>query len=759
MNTLFPFALWVMGFSGNIAQILLLRELLISFYGNELSIGIILANWLILEAVGSFLVGKRIERIKNKLAGFIWLQLIFSLSFVLAVYASRIVKILLGAAVGEGVGLLPIFYSSFLILLPVSICHGALFTFGCKIYSLNRPPQAGPIPSEKQDAANIGRVYIWEALGTVAGGIGITYLLIPYLNSLQIALAVALLNLILCLLLAGRNKFLGAASLILSALCVYLVFGSSADRIHRFSIRQQFRQQEVLHYQNSVYGNLCVTKRQGQYSFFVNGIPTITVPTPDIIFSEEFAHLPLLSHPQPKDVLIISAGAGGLIREILKHPIDRLDYAELDPLLIKLVKRFPTALTEAELNDPRVNIQYIDGRLFLKRTTGEYDVVLVGLSNPQDLQLNRLFTREFFFLVNQKLKPGGILAMGLPGSLTYLSRELKDLNRCILNTLKTVYPYIKIIPGDQTNLYLVSTSKNISLVDSSQISRRLNALNLKVKLLTPDYIQYRLHPRWLDWLLKSQEGGTTKVNEDFKPQAVFYSLTYWNACFSPYLQWLFRWMEKIELKLFVILFSILMLINLAVYKIKKPPRKSVIPLCITTTGLACMVFNLALIYAFQALYGYVFGWIGLLITACMAGIIMGSLKMLSSLRRIKQDFRTFIKIELAIIIFALILPRILIFFGAYIDKPAVSFLLKAVILSFCFLSGVFTGAEFPLANKIYLQDTTDLSRTAGLLYACDLFGGWLGAVVAGVVLLPMLGVSATCIVIAMLKASSLLFLW
>lgn len=756
-----------MGFSGNVAQILLLRELLISFYGNELSIGIILANWLILEAIGSFFVGKRVERFKNKLSGFITLQLIFSLSFVLAVYASRIVKILLGTAVGEGVGLFPIFYSSFLILLPVSICHGALFTFGCKIYSMNRPPQPGSISIEKQDAANIGRVYIWEALGTVAGGVGLTYLLIPYLHSLQIALAVALLNLILCLALAGRfwqkrqiltNKFLGAASLILSALCVYLIFGPTADRIHWLSIEQQFRQQKVLHYQNSVYGNVCVTKRQGQYSFFVNGIPTITVPTPDITFAEEFAHLPLLSHPQPKDVLIISAGAGGLIKEILKHPIERLDYAELDPLLIKLVKKFPTALTEAELNDPRVNIQYIDGRLFLKKTPGEYDVVLVGLSNPQDLQINRLFTREFFFLVKKKLRPEGILAMGLPGSLTYLSRELKDLNRCILNTLKTIYPYIKVIPGDQANLYLASASKNISLIDSRQLSQRLNALNLKVRLFTPDYVQYRLHPRWLSWFLGALEGGTTRVNEDFKPRGVFYSLAYWNACFSPYLQWLFRWMEKIELKLFVILFSIIMLINLAVYKIKKPPKKSVIPLCIATTGLACMVFNLALIYAFQALYGYVFGWIGLLITACMAGIITGSLKMLSSLRRIKQDFRTFMKIELAIIIFAIVLPRIFILFSAYIDKPAVSFLLQVVILSFCFLSGVLTGAEFPLANKIYLADSPNLSRTAGLLYACDLFGGWLGAVVAGVVLLPVLGLTGTCIVVAMLKLSSLLFL-
>ena len=130
------FALLIMGFSGIVAQILLLRELLITFYGNELSIGIILANWLILEAFGCFFVGKRAERIKRPIQGFIILQLIFSLSLPFAVYLTRIFKEVIGYTAGEGLGLIPMLYSSFLILSLVSITHGALFTFGCKIYSL-----------------------------------------------------------------------------------------------------------------------------------------------------------------------------------------------------------------------------------------------------------------------------------------------------------------------------------------------------------------------------------------------------------------------------------------------------------------------------------------------------------------------------------------------------------------------------------------------------------------------------------------------
>ena len=71
------FAILVMGFSGIVVQILLLRESLVVFSGNELAIGIILANRLILEAFGSLFVGKRVERLKERLEGFVGLQLRF----------------------------------------------------------------------------------------------------------------------------------------------------------------------------------------------------------------------------------------------------------------------------------------------------------------------------------------------------------------------------------------------------------------------------------------------------------------------------------------------------------------------------------------------------------------------------------------------------------------------------------------------------------------------------------------------------------
>ena len=182
-------AIIAMGFSGLVAEILLLRELLIVFSGNELCIGIILANWLILEAFGCFFLGRKAERSKNELETFTVLTILFTISLFIAIFLTRILKSIIGISIGESIGFLPMFYSSFLILLPVAILHGALFTSSCRIYSM----------FSGQAASSAGRVYVYETVGTLIGGIVCTYLLIPYLNTFQAFSALALLNFIVCL--------------------------------------------------------------------------------------------------------------------------------------------------------------------------------------------------------------------------------------------------------------------------------------------------------------------------------------------------------------------------------------------------------------------------------------------------------------------------------------------------------------------------------------------------------------------------------
>ncbi|MBS3906676.1 MAG: hypothetical protein KGZ49_06530, partial [Syntrophaceae bacterium] len=640
-------SLLIMGASGIVAQIVLLRELLISFLGNELTLGIILANWLILEAVGSFVIGKTVEKVERKMEVFVSLQIFFSVALPFSIYLCRIFKNILLTTPGEGLGFAPILYSSFLILLPVSISHGALFTYGSKLYSRY----------EKDGATSIGKVYILETIGSIIGGLLITFLLVQYFNSFEIAFMISLINALVSVSLLWPEKkplfqirhLFCFLSILYVMLFLFLLFSPLSNKIHRSSLQLQWRGLNVIHNENSIYGNITVTQRGEQFTFFTDGLPSITTPVPDIASIEDLVHFSMLSHGKPESVLILSGGAGGMIHEILKYPVARLDYVELDPLLLSLIQNFPTPLTQSELSDPRVKIHYTDGRFFVSKTPDSFDIILIGLPAPRELQTNRLFSSEFFSIARKKMNPGGIIVLTLPGSLTYISPELRDLNGCILDTLKSIFKYVRIIPGD-TNLYFASDSKSLEEVTAPEIVRRLEERKIKTNLFTKSYIEYRLHERWLNWFSKSMERKEVHINSDFRPLGVFFNLSYWNALFSPYLSKVFKLFEKFSLGLFLGV-TLFMTASLSIYFLKKPLLSTYsLPYSIFTSGFADMMLHLAVIFTFQTLYGYLYHQIGLLITVFMAGIAISSFFITQRLDRIEKGYTLFLWTELSIIL-------------------------------------------------------------------------------------------------------------
>ena len=122
--------------------------------------------------------------------------------------------------------------------------------------------------------------------------------------------------------------------------------------------------------------------------------------------------------------------------------------------------------------------------------------------------------------------------------------------------------------------------------------------------------------------------------------------------------------------------------------------------------------------------------------------------------RIRNCLKLFIKIELAIICFSIAFPFVILAAHEYLGRLDVFFIFRMLFGVLSFISGLLTGSQFPLANKLYLQNSKSLSQTAGLLYASDLLGGWFGGILGAVVLLPVLGLTGTCITVGLLKLTS-----
>jgi len=760
MKRILSFGFLLMGFSFTVTQGLLIRELLVAFFGNELSIGLILGNWLILEAIGSGLLGKLADRWRGKAPSFAALQVLFALFLPLCLYGAYTSRSIVGAIPGEGVGLIPISYSSFLILTPLALVDGAMFAFGCRAYAY----------LTGDEAPSIGWVYVYEALGAIAGGIVFTYLFIPFLYSLQIVLLLSGLNLLsAALVLASSDSSdpgLIIALVLLTANLGFLL-SPQAEEVQRWATSQQWAGHNLVYSENSVYGNVAVVQREAQYTFYADGIPILTAPVPDVALSEEIVHLPLLFIPQPRRALVLSGGVGGVLRELAKYPLKQIDYAELDPLLIKAVLKFPTLLTLSELSDPRVRVEHVDGQLLVRRKKWGiaprpkegYDLVIVNLPYPSTLQLNRFYTVEFFQMVRGLLTEEGVLVIGCPGTLTYMSDELRDLNTMTYHTLQQTFSYVRPIPGDVT-LWLASPSDELSTVPVAALVERWERRGLETRLLTASHIRLKLGQRRSDWFWTSlgveKGGGKAVINRDLHPLGLFYGLSYWNALFSPYLARVFAFIGRLSLWTLGLPIIGCGLLLLTVVKLTGKGKGAIVPMAIATTGFTGMTADLIIIFAFQILYGYVYHWIGLLITAFMAGLSLGGLLMTRRLAGLGRERSTLLKLELAIVLFWALLPIVLSSLYSRITHPLVFTSIQGILLFLNGLAGFLVGSQFPLANRMWLKGREALVSTVGVLYACDLVGAFLGSIVVSVVLIPVLGILETCLLAAMLKLGSLL---
>ena len=128
----------------------------------------------------------------------------------------------------------------------------------------------------------------------------------------------------------------------------------------------------------------------------------------EFIYHEMITHVPMAVHPRVKRVLVIGAGDGGVIRELVRYPeIEDIDLVEIDELVVEVCRKY-LPQTACRLDDPRVHIHYEDGLKYIRSCEDEYDLILVDSTDPFGPG-EGLFTREFYGNCFKALKEDGIM--------------------------------------------------------------------------------------------------------------------------------------------------------------------------------------------------------------------------------------------------------------------------------------------------------------------------------------------------------------
>ncbi len=745
-NMPFLTAFILIGLATTLGQVLFLRELIVLFCGNELTIGIVLASWLLWTGLGS-IFAKRIKR--NAFTYFSLLISIWAVTLPICIFLSRVAKVYIH--VGEIPSLFKIIFLSILLLIPYCIPIGAAFTLGCSFLR----------DFLKKEKKIITYVYLGEAIGATLGGLIFYFFLLPRFQCLQVALFLSIFMVSCALLLTRYMKIsLYFRLLNILLLCIFLIGGFGWKHLEIKSRGLEWRPYNIMASKDTIYGHLTFLRHLNQISLYESGLLGFTYP--NLAVAEHSVHFALLEHKLPKSVLLIGGGLSGSLNEILKHPsIKKVDYVELDPELIRLgLKLLPKEAVSA-LNDLRVKVFYVDGRLFVKKAKEKYDVIILNLADPLTAQLNRFYTKEFFNEVKEILNKDGIFCFGVSSSANIIGLAQRAFLRTIYFTLSSVFSDVIAFPND-TAYFLSSPSKNILSEKSELLGERLRERKLNLKYVRDYYLKFDLSPlriAYLKSILKQkdhQARGTSGqvINTDLKPSCYFYSMVLWGTTHFPALRETI--LKLRHLRLFHLIIAII-LIAMLFYLLSKRFKQLPLINAVGVTGFTEISLEVVILISFQVFYGYVYHQLVILITAYMLGLALGSLIMHNL--SVKRPLKWLLSLQAGLGVFCALLIGVI--FLLYIHKELAhhKFITHVFFPMVLVIAGMLGGMQFLAASESYITSGKKVRETAAILYGTDLIGSATGAFLTSLILLPVLGIPATLTALASLNLFSFLLLF
>jgi spermidine synthase len=203
----------------------------------------------------------------------------------------------------------------------------------------------------------------------------------------------------------------------------------------------------------------------------------------EFIYHEALVHPAMVTHPGPETVFIAGGGEGATLREVLSHQtVKRAVMVDIDREVTALSQKYLPELSRGAFKDKRTELQHSDAREFLAKSKEKFDVVIIDLPDPIEKgPAYRLFTREFYRIVLDRLTENGLIAVQA-GSASMT--ELLNLT-AVNNTLKSVFPIVVAcvinVPcyGGPWGLCIASRQSDPSRLSPAEVDKRIAARSLR----------------------------------------------------------------------------------------------------------------------------------------------------------------------------------------------------------------------------------------------------------------------------------------
>jgi len=761
-----------LGAAAVVAQSVLIRELSLLWFGSELCWGMTLSAWLAGVAVGATASGLLSRRVGPAVPATV-LAVVLAATLPAGLWALRSARSLVAVGPGE---LIP---TSQMLLLTAATAGatglwvGALFPAGAAL--------AADVFGEAR--RGIGVFFLTEAAGTLAGGVAFTFWWVERADpfTLNASLSAVLLLAVggACAARgAGRRRrplhlACGGLAAVFAGMLIGAVWRGWGRWAEQASLRVRWR--DLAHAAagpaalNHVAGaesrfqRIDLGEMAGQWTLYLNCRPTASFPVGP--FLAPYAHLAASQCPTLRRVLVIGPATGELAAELRRYPGATVETVELD-------ERVHDLLAAHVRPAPPRPTRFADGRHDLKAGEGSYDLICLDVGDPTSITAGRFYTREFFREARSRLGSQGVLAFSLAGPAGKVSPDLAAYLGSIHRAAAGVFAEQLWTWSDPTWVF-AAPSAGVVTADAETLRRRYRAHEGPADF-DPDYFlgweRDRLRPDRLAELKRALAAAGGRVHTDARPIAMFLHLKREEQTLrslaagpaGPKRASLLAWLGRVRLPhaLLAAAGAGAIVCGVSAFGARRPTGAGVrrLPLLfsLVTTGLAGIGLEIVLLTAFQNLYGYVYSHVALIVAIYMAGVAAGSFT--QSRRRFpsaRGAWRRLLLLDGLLAAGCAAAPLLLAALGRMPAGETALAVTEGVVLAMVAAAGLAGGMAVPLAAGLYPRAAGHTGPVAGAVDAADCLGGAVGAIACGLVMLPLLGWTAACAVLALLKLTAL----
>ena len=350
------------------------------------------------------------------------------------------------------------------------------------------------LETQAQLRTALARALALDYLGSLVGALAFPLVLLPWLGLLPTAAVLAVVPVLCsallcwCFPLLRRWRWPVSAVVPLVWLAGVLV-APLGDRIE-----DSLYEDPVVGRQQSRHQRIVLTRRRDDLRLYLDGNLQFS-SLDEYRYHEALVHPAMARHGHPERVLLLGAGDGMAVREILRWPsVRRLDLVELDPAMLQLAQRHPflRRLNQDSLNDPRVHLHLGDAFSLVRDMDGSYDVVIADFPDPSTAALARLYSVGFYGRLLQRLAPDGQLVTQASTPF-FTPKVLASIQASLEQLPLQTHPYSVTVPSFGPWAFV--------LADRPGRERSFAALPFK--------------GRWID---RRQLAGLFDLPRDFQPQ-------------------------------------------------------------------------------------------------------------------------------------------------------------------------------------------------------------------------------------------------